>query len=130
MPEIPAAPITDVLTIAPEERTLAAFTHLSGLAGYIIPLGGVLAPIVIWVVKSDSAAISSIAKQAIILNVVTFLSIIVGIALLITVLLLPLGVLLMCGMGLLALVLPIVGALKANGGVYYRYPVIGTAPRV
>ena len=40
-----------VVTIAPEERTLAALTHLSGLSGYIVPLGGVLVPIIIWAVR-------------------------------------------------------------------------------
>ena len=34
-------------TINQEERGLSAFTHLSGLAGYIIPLGGVIVPIII-----------------------------------------------------------------------------------
>ena len=29
-------------TITPEERGLAVATHLSGLAGYIIPLGGIV----------------------------------------------------------------------------------------
>jgi hypothetical protein len=61
-----------VPTITPEERGLAAFIHLSGLAGYIIPLGGVIVPIIIWMVKSDSAAIVGTAKQALLLNVIVF----------------------------------------------------------
>jgi len=28
--------------------------------------------------------------------------------------------------GLAAIVLPIVGAIKANDGVYYRYPLVGS----
>jgi uncharacterized Tic20 family protein len=130
MPEIPAAPINEPLTIAPTERGLAALTHLSGLAGYLIPLGGILVPIVIWMVKSESTAIANIAKQAIILNVVTFVAIILGIVMIMTVILLPVGILLICGMGLFAIVLPIVGAVKASSGVYFRYPVIGVAPRL
>ncbi len=55
-------------TINPEERGLAACTHLSGLAGYIIPLGGVIVPIIIWMVKSESAVIAGIAKQALLLT--------------------------------------------------------------
>ena len=64
---------TTSVSIGPEERGLAAVTHLSGLAGYIIPFGGVLVPIIIWIVKKDSEIISSIAKQAILLNFVVFL---------------------------------------------------------
>lgn len=114
--------------IAPEERTLAALTHLSGLAGYLIPLGGVLVPIVIWAVKSDSKVISSVAKQALLLNVVVFL-LVAGTALLwLTVVLIPLVVLFWVLLGLAAIAFPIVGAIKAFDGVYFRYPVVGVGP--
>src|SRR5580765_2563399 len=94
------------LTIAPEERTLAAITHLSGLSGYLVPLGGVVVPIVIWAVKSDSAVISSIAKQALLLNFVVFV-LFAGTALLwLTVILIPLVILLWALLGLAALALP------------------------
>ncbi len=115
------------IAIAPEERTLAALTHLSGLAGYIIPLGGVLVPIIIWVVKSDSRVISAVAKQALFLNVVVFLSIAATVLLWITVILIPLVILFWILLGLAAIALPIVGAIKAFDGVYFRYPVVGTS---
>jgi uncharacterized protein len=118
----------DQMTISPEERTLAAITHLSGLSGYIIPFGGVLVPIIIWIVKSESRVISSIAKQAVLLNLVVFLLAIVGIILLFTVILIPVVFVLAVVVGVGAIVLPIVGALKANQGIYYRYPVVGIAP--
>jgi uncharacterized Tic20 family protein len=116
------------LTIAPEERTLAALTHLSGLAGYVVPLGGVVVPIVIWAVKSDSKVISSIAKQALILNVIVFL-LIAGTAILwLTILLIPVVVFFWVLLGLAALALPIVGAIKALDGAFYRYPLVGVSP--
>ena len=87
-------PVT-AIPIAPEERTLAALTHLSGLAGYLIPLGGVLVPIILWI----------------------------------TVVLIPLVLLLWCVLGIAAVALPIVGAVKALDGTYYRYPLVGVAPR-
>ena len=116
---------TTTMTIAPEERTLAALTHLSGLAGYVIPLGGVLVPIIIWAVKSDSKVISSIAKQALLLNVVVFV-LVAGSALLwLTILLIPAVICFWILLGLAAIALPIVGAIKAFDGTYYRYPVVG-----
>jgi uncharacterized Tic20 family protein len=111
--------------IAPEERGLAAVAHLSGLAGYIIPLGGLLVPIIIWIVKSDSRVISTVAKQALLLNVIVW---ILGIALIIpfvTIILMPIAILGWIGLGLIAIVLPIVGAIKASDGAYYRYPLVG-----
>ena len=116
------------LTIAPEERTLAALTHLSGLSGYIIPLGGVLVPIIIWAVKSDSKVISSIAKQALLLNIVVFVLIAGTVLLWLTIVLIPLVIFFWVLLGLAALALPIVGAIRALDGTYYRYPVVGVTP--
>ena len=115
-------------TIAPEERTLAALTHLSGLSGYVIPLGGVLVPIIIWAVKSDSKVISGIAKQAILLNVIVFCLIAGTVLLWLTVILIPLVILFWILLGLAAVALPIVGAIKAYDGSYFRYPVVGVTP--
>ncbi len=121
--------MTAALEIAPEERTLAALTHLSGLAGYIIPFGGVLVPIIIWMVKSESRIVSTIAKQALLLNLAVFVSIAVTAILWITVILIPVVLLFWAVLGLVAVVLPIVGAIKAFDGAYYRYPVVGMTPR-
>jgi len=114
--------------ISAEERGLAAVTHLSGLAGYIIPLGGVIVPIIIWVVKNDSPVISSIAKQALLLNVVVFLIFCALAVLWITIILIPLVILAWIALGMVAIALPIIGAVKASDGTYYRYPVVGIEP--
>lgn len=111
--------------IGPEERGLAAVAHLSGLAGYIIPLGGILVPIIIWIVKNDSRTISTIAKQALLLNVIVWILGIMLIIPFITVILIPVAIVGWFGLGLVAIVLPIVGAVKASDGVYYRYPLVG-----
>jgi uncharacterized Tic20 family protein len=115
-------------TISPEERTLATLTHLSGLAGYIVPFGGILVPIIIWIAKSDSSVISSIAKQAIFLNLVVFLLVVTSAVLWLTVILIPAVILFWMVLAITALALPIVGAIKAGQGTYYRYPVVGVAP--
>ena len=114
--------------IQAQDRTLAMLTHLSGLAGYIIPLGGILVPIVIWIVKKDDRVIASIAKQAILLNIAVF---VLGCALallILTVILIPVVFLGWALLGLIAVILPIVGAVKALDGEYYTYPVVGSAP--
>lgn len=117
-----------IVTIPPEQTTLAAFTHLSGLSGYVIPLGGVVVPLVIWAVKSDSKIIAGIAKQAVLLNFVVFVLIAATALLWLTVVLIPLVILFWVALGLAAVALPIVGAIKALDGVYYKYPVVGVSP--
>jgi uncharacterized Tic20 family protein len=116
------------IAIPPEDRALAAMTHLSGLAGYIIPLGGVLVPIIIWMTKKDAPIISAIARQAVLLNVTVFALIVVSVVMWITIILIPFMVVFAILLGLAAIALPIIGAIKANGGVYYRYPVVGSNP--
>ncbi len=119
--------MTDI-TIPPEDRALAAMTHLSGLSGYIIPLGGVLVPIIIWMVKKDAPIIAAIARQAILLNLIVFALVVVSFVLWLTIILIPLMIVFCIFLAIAAIALPIVGAVKANGGIYYRYPVVGSNP--
>ena len=119
---------TTEIAIQPEDRTLAALTHLSGLSGYIIPFAGVLVPIIIWMVKKDAPLISAIARQAILLNVVVFAVACALVLAFFTIILIPAvllgGIVLAIG----SIALPIVGAIKAGDGRYYRYPVVGSNP--
>jgi hypothetical protein len=118
-----------IVHIPPSDRGLASLTHLSGLSGYIVPLGGVLVPIIIWIMKKDeNPLIAAIAKQAIFLNLIVWLLIGVTAVLWLTLILIPVVFLFWCFLGLAALVLPIVGALKASSGEYFRYPVVGATP--
>jgi uncharacterized Tic20 family protein len=116
------------ISIAPEDRTLAALTHLSGLSGYIVPLGGILVPILIWATKKDTPVIASIAKQAILLNLSVFLLVCAGVVLFFTVILIPAVILAWVALGIGAIALPIIGAIRANDGRYYKYPVVGVTP--
>ncbi len=124
-----AVPAVGAVPAIPQElRMTAVLAHLSGLAGYLLPLGGILVPILIWIVKSDTPLISAIAKQAVFLNVAVYLAIGASFVLWLTIVLGPLQLLIAGLLLLAAVVLPIVGALKASEGVYYRYPVVGVAP--
>ena len=102
--------------------------NLSGLAGYIVPLGGVIVPIIIWVARKDSPIIVGIAKQALLLNLVVFLMIGVTAVLWITLILIPLVLLFWLALGVVAIVFPVVGAIRSSQGIYYRYPLIGLMP--
>jgi uncharacterized Tic20 family protein len=124
------APVPDSpgVVIPNEERGLAALTHLSGLSGYVIPFGGVLVPIIIWMVKKDSPVVSAVARQAILLNVIIFVLLGFSFLLWLTLVLIPLMILVGCALFVAAIALPIMGAIKANRGMYYRYPVVGSNP--
>jgi uncharacterized Tic20 family protein len=120
--------VTPAIQIAPQDRTMASLTHLSGLSGYVIPFGGVLVPIIIWMVKKDEPVISAIAKQAIFLNLMVFVFFGASAILLLTVILIPAVVLFWLLLLLAAVALPIIGAVRANDGTYYKYPLVGMTP--
>ncbi|MBL8955266.1 MAG: DUF4870 domain-containing protein [Myxococcaceae bacterium] len=116
--------------LAPQDKTMAAVAHLSGLAGYVIPLGGALVPLVI-MFTSSSKTIATIAKQALWLNAIAYAGSIIGVLAYMSLVGIP------CALGLWgvlavgAVLLPIVGAIKATEGKYYRYPVVGfSRPRL
>ncbi|MBD8527000.1 DUF4870 domain-containing protein [Pseudoxanthomonas sp. CAU 1598] len=95
------------------------FTHLSALVGFLIPLGSIIAPLIMWQVKkAESPFIDEQGKEALNFQITVLIAVIVCIILsfvLIGLLLLPI-------VGIGALVLTIIAGIKANEGVSYRYP--------
>lgn len=95
------------------------FCHLSALAGFIIPFGNIIGPLILWQMKkAESAFIDDQGKEA--LN----FQITIGIAALICLVLIfvLIGAFLLPLVGIVALIFTIIGAIKANEGVTYRYP--------
>jgi hypothetical protein len=106
---------------------LAMFVHLSILIGFIIPFFGLIVPIVVWITKSgqDDLAVAN-AKEAINFQITTILwaLLLVGLVLLgfkVFVFFFVAGALAVA-LAIVFVVLPIIAAIKANGGEEYRYP--------
>ncbi len=108
------------------DNTWCLLSHLSGLLGYLgNGIGGLIAPLIIYLVKKDtSPVIASHAKEALNFNISVTLYVI-GLVILMVV---TLGIGVIIGIpGLVALVIfhlvfTIIAAIKASGGVLYRYP--------
>ncbi len=113
-----------------EERQWAMFAHLSALAGGLLTgaIGGwgfFLGPLVIWLMKKDTMPfVADQAKEALNFNITV--SAIMLLMLVLTVVTLGIGIILtgpvMVIVGVAALVLIIMAAIKANEGHAYRYP--------
>ncbi len=102
---------------------LAMFTHLSIVIGFIIPFFGLIVPIVVWITKKDSDELATAnAKEAINfqISVTLWLLLVVGLAFLGP--MLWVAAALAVVMMIAFIVLPIIAAVKANGGDQYRYP--------
>ncbi len=102
-----------------DDKTWTLIIHLSQFCGFLIPLAGLVVPIVLWQVKKNESPlidqhgriVANWMLTAFIAGVVCFMLsfVLIGIPLLIV-------------LGLLCIVFPIVGAIKANDGVAWPYP--------
>lgn len=116
-----------------DTRTWAMLAHLAALAGYVVPLGNVIGPLVVWLSKRDTMPFVdyhgreslnfhiTIAIGYVVLFLLAFLSVFLSI-IMIGFLLMPLVILLIIGLGVFELVITIMAALEANRGNLYRYP--------
>lgn len=97
----------------------AMFLHLSQFAGYLIPLAGMLAPIIIWIMKKDDMPELDPHGKAVINWIISaFIYFVISGVLSVVLIGIPLLIIL----SVLAIVFPIVGAIKANGGEVWDYP--------
>ena len=102
-----------------DERTWAMLCHIGALAGGAVPFGNVIAPLVIWLVKKDGFPfVDEQGKEA--LNFEITLTI--GAFLCIPLVFVLIGIPLLLALGIFGMVYNIIGAVKANEGVHFRYP--------
>ncbi|MDW2980700.1 MAG: DUF4870 domain-containing protein [Rhodanobacter sp.] len=106
-------------TPSAEERQWAMFAHLSALVGVIIPLGSIIGPLVIWLIKKDTMPfVNDQGKEALNFNITVAIAAIVGWILCFILI----GFLLLAVLAIGWLVFVIIATIKANEGTTYRYP--------
>src|SRR5262245_29271368 len=116
--EPPAAPSTGLTT---DEKNWGMYCHLSSLAGYVIPAGNVIGPIVCWQMKKDTSAfVDRHGKESV--NFQLNLLIVMTILVVVGFITLGLGWLLMFPVGIYGIVMSVLAGLKANNGEEYQYP--------
>lgn len=102
-----------------ESRQWSMFLHLSVLTGFIVPLAGLVAPIVIWQMKkNDSPKLDMHGKIVVNWVLSMILYMIVSVVLSFVVIGLPM----LLALVVLNIVFPIIGGIKANNGETWRYP--------
>ena len=102
-----------------ESRQWSMFLHLSVLTTYIVPLAGLVAPIVIWQMKkNDSPKLDTHGKIVVNWVLSMILYMIVSVVLSFVIIGLPM----LLALVVLNIVFPIIGGIKANNGETWRYP--------
>lgn len=105
--------------VSQEERTMGMVAHLISLVGFVIPLGNVIGPLVIWLLKKDTMPfVDDQAKESLNFNITVAIAGIICSLLIFVVI----GIVLLPLLALAWIVLTIMAAMKANEGIAYRYP--------
>ncbi|WP_375057707.1 DUF4870 domain-containing protein [Zobellella sp. DQSA1] len=103
----------------PDEKNWAMFCHLSVFAGLLVPLGNIVVPLVLWLLKRrESAYVDFHGKEVLNFQITLLLALVVCWVLTFVII----GFVLMVVLGLVALVLTLIGVVRASRGEYYRYP--------
>ncbi|WP_196893261.1 DUF4870 domain-containing protein [Aureivirga marina] len=93
--------------------------HLSQLGGMIVPFAGLILPIVMWITNKDNdPKIDEHGKN--IMNFIISCVIYATIGLILTFVII--GIFVLFAVGVIAIVFPIIGAVKASNGDVYKYP--------
>jgi uncharacterized Tic20 family protein len=113
-----------------DERNWCMWCHLSALAGFLVPFGNILGPLIIWQMKrNEFPAINDHGKEALNFQLAVVIYMLGGGILSFLLVLscigavfLPVVILALMAIHFGALVLAIVAGIKSGEGTLYRYP--------
>lgn len=102
-----------------EENTYLMLMHLSQFAGWIIPFLGYILPVVMWITnKEHNANVDKHGK-----NIINFtISYLIYTSVAALAIILVIGVVILPILGVLIVVAIIMASIKANNGIYWKYP--------
>ncbi|WP_323988425.1 DUF4870 domain-containing protein [Pseudomonas canadensis] len=102
-----------------EVRQGAMLCHLAAFLGFVFPFGSVVGPLVLWQMKKEvDPFIDDQGKEALNFQITVAIAWIACIVLAFAVI----GFFLMVALAIATVVLTIIGSIKANKGIVYRYP--------
>ncbi len=109
----------EIRVLSETERNWAMFCHLAGFAGFFVPFGGVIGPLVIWLSKrDDSTWVNENGKSSLNFQ----LSMLMYMVLVAPLCLILIGIPLLIIIGILKIVFVIIASVKASKGEEFRYP--------
>lgn len=97
----------------------AMFVHFSLFAGYLLPLAGLLLPIILWQIKKDQYPFVDIHGKIVVNWII---SLVIYAAICAVLLLVAIGIVGFALLGALTIIFPIIGGIKANQGEVWEYP--------
>ena len=106
--------------VSKEEQNWAMGCHLAALSGFVVPFGNILGPLIIWLIKRAEMPMVEIqGKESLNFQITVMIAFLISIPLCFILI----GFVLMAVVGVAALVLTIIAAVKvSNGDFGYKYP--------
>lgn len=102
------------------EKQWVLLSHLSAFGGFIFPLGNILGPLLIWLLKKEkSSAVEAHAREALNFQISISIYILISSVLIIV----GIGLVLVPILVVVQVVLIILAALAADRGEFYTYPI-------
>lgn len=102
-----------------ETNQFCMLMHLAQLAGYVVPMAGLVLPIIMWATNKDkSPMVDEHGKN--ILNWI--ISSVIYVVICMILMIIFIGFIALILFAIISLVFIVIGALKANEGVVYKYP--------
>jgi uncharacterized Tic20 family protein len=112
---------TNRIVVTESERNWSMLCHLTGLAGYFFPFGGIIGPLICWLSRKDESAWIDIHGK----NSLNFqLSILLYVAFAIPLCFILVGIPIIAALGMLKVVCTIIAGVKAQKGEIFRYPLV------
>jgi len=103
-----------------DEKTFIVFLHLSQYAGIILTGLGFILPLVMWLTNKDkSVLIDEHGKAVVNWMISLFIYLIISIILIFILV----GIITTIALGIVALIYPVIGAIKAGNDSFFNYPV-------
>ena len=102
-----------------EVRQWAMFAHLAAFAGFVIPFGNIIGPLIVWQMKKDMPFVDNQGKEALNFQITVSIAVLLCMILMLVLI----GFLLLPLVLIGAFIMTIIAAIKANNGEDYRYPI-------
>jgi uncharacterized Tic20 family protein len=102
-----------------QEKTWGMLCHLAALAGFVIPFGNIIGPLIVWLVKKEeSEYVDKQGKESLNFQIsVTIYTLIAAVLVLIVI-----GFILLIAIGIAVLILVVVASIKASNREEFTYP--------